>query len=560
MPPPMGAERKKDRNMTYNYSKQFNNKKTSQAEFVPGMKNQVRNSDGSAVFKVSPMDQLDRFLILGSESPTYYASAKKATKANARSIEKLIASNGLDVVNRVVEISVEGRAPKNDPAIFVLAMCAKLGNDVTRKAAYAALPKVCRIGTHLFQFAEAAEAFGGWGRGMRNAVANWYNSKSPEKLQYQVIKYKQREGWSHRDLLRLAHVKPVDELHGEIYKYVTTGQSTSVFDDESENALWTIWACEQAKVAETVGQVVKLINDYNLPREAIPTAFLNHPKVWDALLQKMPMTAMIRNLGKMTNVGIVGSMSVGERLIVEKLADEAVLAKARIHPLSVLNAMHVYKQGQGFRGSLSWDPSQRIVDALDDAFHATFKYVEPSNKRTLLALDVSGSMGFSNISGMPGITPRVGSAAMAMVTARVEKSHDIVGFTSPNQSWGSTGMSKLDISARQRLDDVLRVVDAAPMGGTDCSLPMVWAKKNKVPVDTFVIYTDSETNARHVTNVHPFQALKEYRQATGIPAKLVVVGMVSNGFTVADPNDNGMLDVVGFDSAAPSIISNFSKG
>jgi hypothetical protein len=45
------------------------------------------------------------------------------------------------------------------------------------------------------------------------------------------------------------------------------------------------------------------------------------------------------------------------------------------------------------------------------------------------------------------------------------------------------------------------------------------------------------------------QALRQYREATGIPAKLVVVAMASNGFSIADPNDAGMLDVVGFDAA-----------
>jgi len=75
-------------------------------------------------------------------------------------------------------------------------------------------------------------------------------------------------------------------------------------------------------------------------------------------------------------------------------------------------------------------------------------------------------------------------------------------------------------------------------------------------VDAFVVYTDSETWAG---KIHPAQALREYRQRTGIPAKLVVVGMVSNGFSIADPTDGGMLDVVGFDAAAPALIADFIR-
>ena len=62
-----------------------------------------------------------------------------------------------------------------------------------------------------------------------------------------------------------------------------------------------IEAFEQAKKASSKGEIVKLINEFDLPREAIPTQWLNELEVWDALLQRMPMTAMIRNLGKMTS-------------------------------------------------------------------------------------------------------------------------------------------------------------------------------------------------------------------------------------------------------------------
>jgi 60 kDa SS-A/Ro ribonucleoprotein len=86
---------------------------------------------------------------------------------------------------------------------------------------------------------------------------------------------------------------------------------------------------------------------------------------------------------------------------------------------------------------------------------------------------------------------------------------------------------------------------------------MMWALDRGRAIDTFVIYTDSETWAG---TVHPAQALRAYREPTGIPARLVVVAMVANGFTLADPDDAGMLDVVGFDTAAPQVIADFSAG
>jgi len=57
----------------------------------------------------------------------------------------------------------------------------------------------------------------------------------------------------------------------------------------------------------------------------------------------------------------------------------------------------------------------------------------------------------------------------------------------------------------------------------------------------------------------PAQALRLYRDEFVSDAKAIVVGMTSNEFTLADPNDRGMLDVVGFDATAPAVIADFVR-
>jgi 60 kDa SS-A/Ro ribonucleoprotein len=325
--------------------------------------------------------------------------------------------------------------------------------------------------------------------------------------------------------------------------------------------LATIWAFERAKRLTTradVAELCALVAEYGLPHECVPTEMKQHLEVWEALLPQMGTTALLRNLGKMTEVGLLGAMSDAEQFVVSRLSKAEALRTARVHPLALLVALKTYAQGHGDKGKLTWKPRQKVVDALDRAFYLSFETLAPTGARTLLALDVSGSMTGPNIAGMPGISPRVGSAAMALVTAAVEPNHEIVAFTSGSYKtrWGhGGGLAPVAISPRMRLDDVIKKTDGLPFGGTDCALPMLWAADNQVPVDIFCVYTDSETWAG---SIHPSQALSAYRQIMGIGAKLVVIGMVSNGFTIADPNDAGMLDVVGFDTATPSIITDFA--
>jgi 60 kDa SS-A/Ro ribonucleoprotein len=168
---------------------------------------------------------------------------------------------------------------------------------------------------------------------------------------------------------------------------------------------------------------------------------------------------------------------------------------------------------------------------------------------------------------VPGLSPRDASAALALVTAATESRYEVVGFFAGKgglekrgrQVWSghTDGLTPLAISPRQRLDDAVKTVSNLPFGGTDCALPMLYAQARKREIDTFVIYTDSETWAG---DIHPVQALRDYRRMSGIDARLVVVGMVSNGFSIADPADPGMLDVVGFDTATPQLISDFARG
>src|SRR5262249_56792450 len=121
-----------------------------------------------------------------------------------------------------------------------------------------------------------------------------------------------------------------------------------------------------------------------------------------------------------------------------------------------------------------------IVDALDAAFYTAFENVEPTGKRLMLALDVSGSMASGNVAGVPGLTPRDASAALTLATAATETRYEVVGFCKR--------LNPLSISPRQRLDDAVRTVSNLPFGSTDCAQPMLYALDKEREIDTFVIY------------------------------------------------------------------------
>lgn len=523
---------------------------------------QSKNAAGGYTFTASDLTRLRRFLTLGTDGGTYYTSAKELTAENAAVVRRFAENQPTVLVAEIVAISESGRAPKQNPAIFALAMCAGLADEAGRRAALAAVPQVCRTATHLFLFAKYVEQFRGWGRGLRTAIADWYTSKPVDKLAYQVVKYRQREGWTHRDLLRQSHPVTDDAARRGLFDFIVRGSMGPVPEalpngDVAPPLPALIEDFTHAQNTSSVSDWVELIWRGNgLSWEMLPDRALNEPKVWEALvMMNIPQTALMRQLPRLTRLGLATG-NCGE-LIALQLQDATLLKRHRVHPINVLVAQRTYASGLSARGDGSWRPVPQITDALDAAFYNAFGAVEPTGKRTLLALDVSGSM-TAPVSGMP-ISCREASAALALVTAATERDYQVVGFTSKGSYWDRrhTELTPLDISPRRRLDDNIRAVSDLPFGGTDCALPMVWALKNKVEIDTFAIFTDNET--WHGA-IHPHQALREYREKMGIDARLVVVAMTANGSSIADPTDPGQLDVSGFDSAVPTLIADFSRG
>jgi 60 kDa SS-A/Ro ribonucleoprotein len=483
------------------------------------------------------------------------------------------------LVDTIVDISVAGRAPKQNPAIFALAIAASLADDAGRAYALSKVTDVCRTGTHLYLFAGYVEQFRGWGRGLKRAIGSWYTSRPVDREAYQLLKYRQREGWMHRDLLRLSHINPGSPEREALHDYLMinaqgkqepTERALRKFGDKARSPhsgkapQWGVMPrlvsgfedMQKASVAEAV----QIINDYDISWEMIPDRLLTEAEVWEALIHKgLPQTALMRQLPRLTNLGLCIGKTGG--VIASQLCSPEKLKQGRVHPINVLVAARTYASGRSARGDNSWTPLPNITGALDSAFYAAYGAVQPCGKRLLLACDVSGSMG-SPAGGLP-ITCREAVAALSLVSLNVEKDADVIGFSDgrQNRGWGSWSAStavasRLDITPRRRLDDVCNYMAALDFGRTDCSLPMIWANSEKQDYDAIWVLTDNET---WYGQIHPWQALKLYREKWG-PTQFGVVAMTASGTSIADPNDPGSLDIAGFDTNVPQVISDFSAG
>lgn len=174
-------------------------------------------------WEITVKTRLRRFLCYGSEGNVFTARDKsRISLNNAEALLSLLQEeeDGAEVVEEIRRFMQEERAVRLDPSFFALALCSQHSKRKTREAAFKALKELCRDPAHLFAVVQYKKELregmncGIWGRALRTAVSDWYNKQDPMALAAAVTRCKQREGWSHKDLLRLSHTKPSKE--GEI--------------------------------------------------------------------------------------------------------------------------------------------------------------------------------------------------------------------------------------------------------------------------------------------------------------------------------------------------------
>jgi 60 kDa SS-A/Ro ribonucleoprotein len=514
-----------------------------QAAPIPGRTDMVPNNAGGWGFALSDTERLDRFLVLGSEGGTYYVNQEALTTQNAAVLLRALAQDGPATVARIVDISEAGRAPKNTPALFALALALRAPEAATRQAAEAALPRVARTGTHLLQLAAMLHALGGWSRSRRRALGAWFTTREPAALGWQALKYAQRDGFALRDVLRLAHPKAPTPGHAAVFDWICGRKpadpaalpATLAARDTLHRAV------EAAPAEARAALAAAMVAHHNLPREAVPSAMLATAEVWRALLPSMPMMALLRGLAVLTRLGVLAEDAAETAFVAARLADSEAVRRARLHPFQVFLAAHTYARGHGLRGQAKWTPVPSIIDALEACFDASFGGLAPTGQHLLVAIDVSGSMSMP-AQGAP-VSCADAAAAMAVAITRREPNATVLTFDTKVRL-------VLHDTHRLKVSDLLGEMG----GGTDLAQPVLWARAQGLAFDGIVVLTDNETWAGHT---HPAEALAEYRRTINPAVKLVCCAMAANHANVVDPTDAGSLGIAGLDAAVPALVAEF---
>ncbi len=479
-------------------------------------------------------DRLSIFLLLGSEAGVYSVGSPELSLEDCPALLECLRADGKRAVKRIVEAMKTSSGASRETALFALAVASSAGHadESTAAAALAALPAVAPSAADLCVYAAHVQQLRGWGRGLRTAISRWYAQKGPRELAREVIRSRQRAGWSNRDMLRMAHPKAASHTHQALFRWILTGEiSAEAVAGAEARELQHIHLFERAKQASSAEEIVHLIEDDHLPEDLVPVRWKQHSEVWEALLYAMPYESLMRNLPKMTETGMLGDESEMAALVVARLVDRSRIRSSAINPLALLAMRAYYEAGTAAVGKARWTPVPSVLKALDEAFHSAVQNVQPTGKRLAIGIDASSSM-LQPVAGSHGLSCATAAAAIALIAVRRESSPSVCVF-------GET-LEPLHIGKNDRLCEVVEAIPFAEI----CSNPsrlLEYARERGMEVNGFLFLTSAE-------------------EVPAIPVPHVVV-RASATMPSKYAGAEGRVEILGFDPAVlPLLSAIFSLG
>lgn len=537
--------------------------RTPQSQPLPGREAEMQqNPAGGFGFIQSPLGVLERFLILGTTGGTFYVTQRKLTEAIAPAVEQALTETPAESLALIVSVLHHNRAVRPDSALFALALWFARVPTAERDAVlhgrfgdgtstlWREVILAIKTGAQLMQFVAYWCDMRGTGRILRTLLRDWYTHKPFggaahvarfEDIEYQMLKYRNRHGFTHRDLLRLGHIKPPSDNYRDLFKLVCARDAGKPRPEGVATARWqAVDVFDLITSDTTVTSSASLIAQHRLTHDMLPTAALEHDFVWRALAPHMPSHALLRNLATLTRRGVFGPDVASTDALRELLLRLEIMI---VHPLHLLRAQRMYMNGGvgGKSQAKPFDPDNRVVAALSEAITMNFERVAPLNARLLVAVDVSGSMNSpSSVENLFSCRElAIGTACwLVRATHAAGQAARVIGFDTSvhSMNW-----------VHPKADPITAMREPVSGGGTDAGQPIVHAIVEHIVLDAIILLTDNDS-WRGLA--HTSELMKRYRQEVNPNAKLIIFSMVTGETVVGDPRSPLDFFLVGWDGSA----------
>jgi len=524
---------------------------------------------------VTEEHQLRRLLHTGSSSSsiTLKGGISDLDKKELASVNILAEAGRVNLPLQHCLAADRGGLADRRAVLLVLSGCLKIDCKVTRTAVYCALAGVVQSCEEFFEFIfYHRKVFNkrpyGMGAGMRRFISKWYLSQDPYDLALEVTRIRSRHKWSHADLIKLARVRTKDPAVSAVLMAVVRGlkEAREQFKDkpEAQPILEYMSCVKEINTCNEPDKAIKLIDKHSFDIDCLPTHLLNHAKVWEHALSRLPVRGVLAHLRSMAKRGFLSSDSspvLGK--VLQSIRDPLALAASKLQPAEILTVIAQVEacwehpptpahRSKAEAASYVKIPSpHHILNAgLQKMLVSSMLQVPKVVCSVLVSIDCRPTI----TKGCWGLWSLKAVKAMSLTILTLMKGGADVLLTTLGED---RVMQQLQVNMVDTVDTLASRLEKVDGGVMDPALVLSWAREASKKVDLVIYMTDSHSE---VEREQLWTEVEQYRN-TVCPVKVVYMALSSKSLfpPVANKTDPHMLDISGWGPDSTRIIQAFAK-
>jgi len=392
--------------------------------------------------------------------------------------------------------------------------------------------------------------------------------QDPYDLALEVTRIRSRHKWSHADLIKLARVRTKDPAVSAVLMAVVRGLGVAQeqFRDKLEaqpileymTCVKEINQCTEAEVA------IRLIDKHSFDIDCLPTHLLNHAKVWEHALSRLPVRGVLSHLRAMAKRGFLSSETSPVLIkVLQSIKDPLALAASKLQPADILTVIAQAEAGwehpptPAHRAKIQSpsyvkipSPHHSLISGLQKMMIASLSHVPKVPCSVLICVDCRPTI----TKGCWGLWSLKAVKAMSLTILALMKGGADITLTTLGED---KLMQQLPLNTTDTIDTLANRLEKVKGGIMDPRLLISWAREGNKKADLVICMTDSHAE---VEREQLWTELEVYR-STLCQAKFIYCALSSKSLfpSVASKTDPLMLDICGWGPDSTRIIQAFAK-
>ncbi|KAH1022621.1 RNA-binding protein RO60 isoform X2 [Dendroctonus ponderosae] len=408
-------------------------------------------------------------------------------------------------------------------------------------------------------------------------VRKFYGAKNPEELARSIAASERICGWSHKDLIKLAHVKPNSPLMSAVFNYILTRKLDEDATEAQLEVLRIIKQAEQLRRCVDPAEAAILLKTSEFSLEHLMPSLTGSEQVWNAVLLKLSTQQILGLLLKLHKLNFLTPASLISCLVIQLLTDPERVEKSGVHPLEVFKQLRRLEKGgkpvdpklltylkttkklseENLRKIQETQPIDcpHIVSALWRCFDLACANVTPSHKRYLVVIEVP-PVGENRLCiGSKTVTYLEAAVAFAAVLQRVEPQVTLAVHQKADS------LQLVRVKKPCPVEELLRQVAATNSAGASLPTCFTWATAHRERVDVFVNFVQkSPRRSGHSRSPALSESMLNYQTAMNLPnTKMIVFIPVESPLEGWDKTPTKVLTIMGFDHIACKVAQCFAR-